>query len=257
MFFGPHTLTDKTPRRIVSLVPSITELLFDLGLEDETAGITKFCVHPHHWFEHKRRIGGTKAVNIQQLQDLQPDLILANKEENTRADIELLAKDFPVWLTEVRNISDAMDMITDIGRITGKSDKAHELAATISTKLAAMPASDDPVPTAYLIWKDPYMTVGGDTYIHDMLRLAGCRNLFAGRTRYPAVTIKDLADSGCRLILLSSEPFPFREKHMLELAEALPGTRIVLADGEMFSWYGSRLLKALDYLRHFNPQTRV
>ena len=235
------------PKRIVSLVPSQTELLHYLGLETETIGITKFCVHPQSWFKTKERVGGTKTVNLDKIKKIKPDLIIANKEENVREQIEELAADYPVWLTDVNNLADALQMIKDIGILTGKTETATALINSISIGFKAMPKTEESVETAYLIWRKPYMSVGGDTFINDMLLQCGFVNIFASQKRYPAITIAQLQTVNCQLLLLSSEPYPFKQKHIDELSSQLPNTKIILADGEFFSWYGSRLQKAPQY----------
>ena len=235
------------PKRIVSLVPSQTELLHYLGLETETIGITKFCVHPQSWFKTKEKVGGTKTVNLDKIKNIKPDLIIANKEENVREQIEELAADYPVWLTDVNNLADALQMIKDIGILTGKTETATALINSISIGFKAMPKTEKSVETAYLIWRKPYMSVGGDTFINDMLLQCGFVNIFASQKRYPAITIAQLQTVNCQLLLLSSEPYPFKQKHIDELSSQLPNTKIILADGEFFSWYGSRLQKAPQY----------
>ncbi len=237
------------PKRIVSLVPSQTELLAALGLEEQVVGITKFCIHPNDWFRNKARIGGTKNVNLEKVAALAPDLIIANKEENLQEQVEALAEQFPVYVSDVNNLDDALQMIVGIGRITGKEEESNAIASAIQQEFSQLKISSSPIRAAYLIWKDPYMTVGGDTFIHDMLEKAGFQNCFADRNRYPAVTIEELQQSGCEVVLLSSEPYPFREKQVAELEAQLPGTKVLLVDGELFSWYGSRLLKSPAYFR--------
>jgi len=244
---------NSTPNRIVSLVPSQTELLHYLGLEKETIGITKFCVHPDTWFKTKTRVGGTKSIRSNIIHDLQPDLIIANKEENVKEQVELLALDHPVWLTDVNTLEDALNMIKDIGQLTAKEKEADLLIKKINTDfllLASKHQTTNYKPrTAYLIWRNPYMTIGGDTFIHDMLKKCGFENVFANRKRYTEINIEDLQVANCQLLLLSSEPYPFKQKHIDELSAQLPGCKIILADGEMFSWYGSRLLKAPGYFK--------
>ena len=241
-------ITD-TPKRIVSLVPSQTELLFDLGLRDEVVGITKFCIHPDEWFISKTRVGGTKEVKTDRIEALRPDLILANKEENVKEQIDELAKKYPVWVSDINNLEQALDMILQIGRLTGKFQQANHLHRQIQRSFQSLITTDKRPRTAYLIWRDPFMTVGGDTYIHSMMELAGFTNIFKQKSRYPETHPDELRSLGCELLLLSSEPYPFREKHIEELQTQLPDTQILLADGEMFSWYGSRLLKAPAYFQ--------
>ena len=235
------------PRRIVSLVPSQTELLYSLGLNNEVAGITKFCIHPESWFRSKPRIGGTKNVHIDRVHSLQPDLVIANKEENVKEQVETLAEQYPVYISDVNNLDDACAMIRDIGAMTGTTEKAAALATTIQTSFQALTPLSPALRTAYLIWKNPYMTIGNDTFIHYMLSRCGLQNVFSDHTRYPAVTAEELQAANCEVLLLSSEPYPFRQQHIDELQEQLPLTKIMLVDGEMFSWYGSRLLQAPAY----------
>jgi ABC-type Fe3+-hydroxamate transport system substrate-binding protein len=234
-----------TPRSIVSLVPSITELLYTLQLDEQVTGITKFCIHPETWFRQKTRVGGTKNIRTNVIQQLQPDLIIANKEENVKAQIEELAEKYPVWISDVNNLTDALEMIEQIGTITGFLAGATRLMSEIKSAFGQLQPTKHKLQTGYLIWRNPYMTIGSDTFIHDMLARCGFQNIFGHSTRYPAVDIWQL--SQCDLLLLSSEPFPFQQKHIDELQPHLPNTKIMLVDGEMFSWYGSRLLHAPAY----------
>ena len=237
------------PKRIISLVPSQTELLFNLGLEAETVGITRFCIHPPSWFTLKEKIGGTKTLNLTKIKALQPDLIIANKEENIKEQVEALAQDLPVWVTDVHNLQDALKMIKDIGYLTGKNESAAVLINRIDQAFNTLPNIKYPVNTTYLIWRKPYMTIGGDTFINDMLKKCGFYNSFESEKRYPIIDIAQLQDNHCKILLLSSEPYPFKQKHIDELSKLLPGIKIVLVDGEYFSWYGSRLLQAPEYFK--------
>ncbi len=244
-----------TPKKIVSLVPSQTELLHYLSLESGVIGITKFCVHPEAWFRTKQRIGGTKTVDVEKIKKLQPDLIIANKEENVQAQIEELANDFHIWISNVTNLEEALEMITQIGIITDTSEKAKALVHEIEIGFSNYhSATASKLKTAYLIWKDPFMTVGGDTFINNMLQHAGFKNLFSDRTRYPVLTVEELQTANLELILLSSEPYPFKQKHIDELQQYLQHTKIILVDGEMFSWYGSRLAGAPAYFKQLHEQ---
>ncbi len=241
-------------RRIISLVPSLTELLSDLGLEQEVIGITKFCVHPAKWFKSKTRIGGTKNVNIKKIYNLQPDLIIANKEENVKEQVEELAVDFNVFLTDINSLESALEAIRNIGILTARSEQASILSLKLKAKFKKLKEhslSSKKFKTAYLIWQNPYMAAGGDTFINDMMTYCGMQNVFSSLNRYPETSLAELKNIGCELLLLSSEPYPFKEKHIPEISNQLPGTKIMLADGEMFSWYGSRLIKAADYFEAF------
>ena len=242
------------PKKIISLVPSQTELLFDLGLDEEVIGITKFCVHPEHWFRNKERVGGTKNVNIEKIRSLQPDLILANKEENVKEQIEQLETIAPVWISDITTFEDALQMINSIGAITNTTSKAESLIKRITTNFSQLRTTNLPtgqaghkLQTCYLIWRNPYMTIGGDTFINDMLSKCGLQNVFEHLMRYPEITIEKLVAANPQLILLSSEPYPFKEKHVEELKPFFNNTKIILVDGEMFSWYGSRMIHAPNY----------
>jgi ABC-type Fe3+-hydroxamate transport system substrate-binding protein len=246
----PVVLADWPPKRIVSLVPSQTEYLAALGLDHEVVGITKFCVHPRSWFERKTRIGGTKTLHLSRIAGLRPDLILGNKEENQQEQIEALAKEFPVWMSDILVLDHALEMMRSVGVLTGRAEQAHTLAALVESRFAAL-AADRPAPltAAYLIWRKPYMAVGGGAFIHDMLQRCGFINVFEHVSRYPEISREQLALAAPDVLLLSSEPYPFSQKHRAELQEICPNARICLVDGTMFSWYGSRLLDAPAYFR--------
>ncbi len=239
-------------RRIISLVPSLTELLSDLGVDEKVTGITKFCVHPKKWFEGKTRVGGTKNVNIKIIRSLNPDLIIANKEENSKKQIEELSEDYNIVLTDIYNLHDAILSILHIGKLTGRDELSKKMVAQIKTKFDSLNLflqNKTKVKAAYLIWQNPYMAAGGDTYISDMMQYCGLQNIFSDIKRYPEITLDDIKKSECEVLLLSSEPYPFKEKHVEKIKKLLPGVKIILADGEMFSWYGSRLLKAANYFK--------
>jgi ABC-type Fe3+-hydroxamate transport system substrate-binding protein len=243
------------PKKIISVVPSQTELLHYLGLQHETIGITKFCIHPKEWYSSKTKVGGTKTLNINLIKKLQPDLIIANKEENVKEQIEELAKDFNVLVTDVNNVEEALQMIVQIGQVTQKEKEALHLVKEIKNGFAKIIMPTQKINTAYLIWNKPYMAAGGGTFINDILSQCGLQNIFADKERYPQITVPDLLIAnpqdpvGCQLLLLSTEPYPFKQKHIDELQQQLPNTKIVLADGEMFSWYGSRMLLMPQYLQ--------
>lgn len=239
------------PLKIVSLVPSQTELLCDLGLRDRLVGITKFCVHPPGLKREKTIVGGTKNVNLEAVAALQPDLIIGNKEENDKSQIEALAALFPVWISDIYTLEDALKMIAQIGALTGASEAAADLITRIRDAFAQLEKKLTGVPrqrAAYFIWRKPYMAAGANTFIHHMLHLAGLDNVFGHLSRYPEITPEMLAQAAPQVILLSSEPYPFKEKHLAELQAICPDAAIRLVDGEMFSWYGSRLLIAAEYL---------
>ena len=234
-------------QRIVSLVPSQTEFLAYLGLEQEVVGITKFCVHPTSWFRHKQRVGGTKKLHLDVIRNLKPDLIIANKEENTKEEIELLQQEFTVYVSDIQTIDDAFQMMLDIGKLTRTSTKAEQCVCEIQSK--RMLQTNKPSKKAiYLIWKEPYMVAGSDTFINEMMTEAGFKNCILD-TRYPILGLEQLQEINAPYILLSSEPYPFKEIDQQALQTILPQSRILLVDGEYFSWYGSRMLNAFDYFR--------
>ncbi|RYD52304.1 MAG: cobalamin-binding protein [Sphingobacteriales bacterium] len=238
---GRELQVPEQPLRIVSLVPSQTELLADLGLDAEVVGITKFCVHPESWFRTKARVGGTKDVKPERVAALHPDLILANKEENVQAQVDALSGIAPVWVSDIHTLADALTMIRQVGGLVGRKNPAQTLAQRIETGFATLQKSLVPERVAYAIWRDPWMWAGGDTFIHDLLERCGWENVFSGTPRYPEVSLEALALLQPDRVLLSSEPYPFREKHLTEIQAVVPNAIIQLVDGELFSWYGSRL----------------
>lgn len=244
---GATVTLPQPPRRMVSLVPSQTALLADLGLDDEVLGLTRFCIHPPDWKQRKTIVGGTKQVHIERIRTLEPDLILANLEENTRDMVEALDALAPVYVTDVKTIADALSLIRTVGQMTDRFARAEALATTIDKAFAALPVFA-PLRAAYLIWQDPMMTVGHDTFIHDVMAHAGLKNVFGNHMRYPEITDKDLVAVQPDVVLLSSEPYPFKEKHAQPLRTLLPDTAVHLVDGEVFSWYGSRLRHTPAYL---------
>jgi len=235
-----------TPKRIISVVPSQTELLFYLGLDEEIIGITKFCIHPADKFKQTTKVGGTKDLNINLIKELKPDLIIANKEENERSQIEELMTVCPVWISDISNLDEALNMITEVGKLINREEQANELTQLISQRFAQLNLQPLNLKVAYLIWRKPYMVAGQDTFIDNMLQKCGLTNVFK-LERYPEVTNKMLIKSNPDLVFLSSEPYPFKQKHIDEFKALLPNAKVILVDGEMFSWYGSRLLEAPGY----------
>lgn len=245
------------PQRIISLVPSQTELLFDLGLDNEVIGITKFCIHPKHWLKEKNIVGGTKKLNLKKIEALKPDLIIGNKEENSKEDIEILMQKFPVWMSDINNLAQALQMIESIATITHKTQHGMLLNNKIKEEFNHL---QDPIHTkkrvAYFIWNEPLMVVGENTFINNLLEKIGLVNVFAADIkskqisyRYPQITAAELQAASPDIIYLSSEPFPFKDKHVQLFKSICPHTQIKIVDGEMFSWYGSRLAKAPTYFK--------
>ena len=239
---GRPVRLDAPPRRIVSLVPSQTELLADLGLDAEVVGLTRFCVHPDGWKAAKTIVGGTKTINVPRLVGLAPDLVIANKEENPREEIEAVAAEgVPVYVTDVADVDGALAMIRSVGRLVDQEPEAEVLADEIAAGFARLGTEAEPLRALYLIWRDPWMTVGGDTFVSDVMDRAGLANVAAERDRYPALSDDEIRALDPDVVLLSSEPYPFSDTHIAEVQALVPDARVVLADGEAFSWYGSRL----------------
>ncbi len=245
------------PKRIVSLVPSLTELLCDLGLEDCLVGVTKFCVHPENLRKAKTDIGGTKKLHLDRIEDLNPDLIIANKEENNRDEVEELAKNYPVYVSDIESFDDVHSFIFDIGALSGNVSQAQKLNSEITEAVSTVKnraLNKEPLRAVYLIWKDPFMAAGTDTFITKMLNLCGVQNALSDwgekGLRYPELTIEDIKTINPEIVLLSSEPYPFKDKHLKEIG-AETGLPVKLVDGEAFSWYGSRILHCLPYLQRF------
>ena len=235
-------------RRIISLVPSQTELLSDLGLDSEVVGITKFCIHPDEWFRTKTRVGGTKKLNLEVIRSLEPDLILGNKEENSRSDIEWLAAGYPVWMSDISTLDNALEMIAAVSSLVNKEKEGLRMAEDIADAFdRQLHPSSKPLKALYLIWYNPWMGAGSGTLIDDMLKRCGFQNVLDSHRRYPELSPEVLATLNPEVVLLSSEPFPFKDKHSDAIRTFFPSAKVLLVDGEMFSWYGSRLLKSPAY----------
>ena len=234
------------PQRVISLVPSLTELLFDIGLEKNIIGRTKFCIHPNDKVKNVQRIGGTKNINIDLIKSLHPDLIIANKEENVKEQIELLEKFCPVWISDISSVDDAFSMMNSFGNIFDVKTTTDFLIDSIRNDFNQL-QSFKIKKVIYLIWQKPLLTIGGDTFIHQLLNRAGMQNVFNLELRYPEITKEQIRLSDAEYILLSSEPYPFKEYDKQIFEKNFPSKKIILVDGEMFSWYGSRMKKAAQY----------
>lgn len=234
------------PQRIISLVPSQTELLASLGLDKEVIGITKFCIHPPHWLKQKTVIGGTKKLDVQVIASLSPDLIIGNKEENDRETIEQLQKIYPVWMSDITNIPQAFSMIAALGDITHRRQEAQKIIDAINVDFTTIKKFHGQS-VLYLIWRAPWMAAAQNTFIDSLISALGLKNALTYRNRYPVLTLEEIRRLNPQYIFLSSEPFPFKEKHVKELNKVVPASKIILVDGEMFSWYGSRLMYAVNY----------
>ena len=236
---------DSYPKRIISIVPSQSELLWDLGLRDELVGITKFCIHPQEMFDSVERVGGTKNLNIEKIKALKPDLIIGNKEENEQSQILELQKEFPVWMSDIYHLEDALKMIELVGELVNQSSKAKFVKNSIQHSFLDLKKASKT--GLYLIWNKPYMAAGTVTFIGDMLQKIGIQNVLEQNSRYPELCLDDIKALNPEFIFLSSEPYPFNDTHINDLQKEMPNAKIILVDGELFSWYGSRLQYSVEY----------
>ncbi|MEQ9593449.1 MAG: helical backbone metal receptor [Cyclobacteriaceae bacterium] len=235
------------PQRIISLVPSQSELLFDLGLEEQVIGITKFCERPATWRKEKVIVGGTKRIRHDVIEVLKPDLIIGNKEENSKEDIEELQRKYAVWMSDIVTLEDALKMIGHVAELTNKIDQGQVVISKINEAFQSIKQRRGSV--LYLIWMNPWMGAGSNTFIDSILAEMGFANVLRELQRYPELLAEQIRELNPEYVLLSSEPFPFQEKHMVALREILPKAKILLVDGQYFSWYGSRLVGAPDYFQ--------
>ena len=242
-----------TPKRIISLVPSQTELLFDLGLEQEIVGITKFCVHPFHAKQTKTIVGGTKTIKIDKIKELKPDIILCNKEENTKEIVEACQQICPTHVSDIFTLEDAKNLILEYGGFFNKRVEASSIINKLDFKLndfLAFIKSKPILKVAYFIWRNPWMVAANNTFIDYMLQLNRFENIYANKERYPEIELKKIRlESDPDVVMLSSEPYPFKEEHAFEIGRCTHHAKTVFVDGELFSWYGSRLLKSFDYFK--------
>ena len=245
------------PKRIVSLVPSQTELICDLGLEEYLVGATKFCVHPKGLRSNTTIVGGTKQIKRDIIADLKPDIILCNKEENTKEIIEALETLAPVHVSDIYTLQDSFELITDYGIMLGCETKAEHIRLGIEQELSKFKefVLNKPVfKVAYFIWRNPWMGVGKQTFIDHLLTVNGFENCLADKMRYPEIDFEVLKEKNPDFIFLSSEPYPFKNPHKAEVRKHLPNAEVVFVDGEFFSWYGSRLLGAFKYFTSLRKQ---
>ncbi len=236
------------PQRIISLVPSQTELLFELGLDEKIVGLTKFCILPQDKVKSKTKIGGTKNLDLEKILSLKPDLIIAGKEENNKEQILELKKHIPVWISDVKNFESALDMIKKVSEITGKEKEGDKIFRDILNEYDKFKAQDHKTYKAlYFIWRKPYMVAGGDTFIGDIMGKAGFINEAGNLNRYPEINKENISEFDPEIILLCSEPYRFGDKHKSEFKEIFPNAKTLLTDGQYFGWYGSRMKYAFGY----------
>ncbi|MFY7789106.1 MAG: ABC transporter substrate-binding protein, partial [Thermoflexibacteraceae bacterium] len=244
-----HTITlADAPQKIVSLVPSQTEFLIDLGLQEQVVGITKFCIHPKDFWKKTTKIGGTKQFNFDKIHALAPAIIIGNKEENYEEGIKTLQKNYAVWCSDIVNLEDAYRMMQNLGAITANEEAAKQIIDTIKANFAALQTVNKPAKVLYFIWQSPYMVVGQGTFINEMLQIAGFQNVVEGN-RYPVLSVATIQELAPDYIFLSSEPYPFKAKHLATFQEICPKAKTMIVDGELFSWYGSRLRHSAAYFK--------
>lgn len=248
-------IVDKTPKRIISIVPSQSEFLWHIGLRGELVGITKFCIHPQEMFRSVPHVGGTKKLNLEKIRELKPDLIIGNKEENEISQIEILEKEFPIWLSDIYTFDDAFDMMTSLGKLTNKEEAAQQIVDEIKNSLQNIKNIFPKKRVAYFIWNEPYMCVAKNTFIDFVLNYLGFENALKDFSRYPELNDEDLKKLNPEICFLSSEPFPFKEQHIKTLQQKLPDSKIMIVNGEVFSWYGSQLLHLEKYVKEM--KTRI
>lgn len=250
---GTNHTFETSPKRIISLVPSQTELLYDLGLEEKIIGVTKFCVHPRHFKATKKQVGGTKNPNYEKIKTLNPNIIICNKEENTQEIVHELSKICTVWVTNIITIEDNFRMISDFGQLFNcriESQKINDKLQFALNDFKAFVKNKSIQKVAYFIWKNPYMVAGSDNFINELLKLNHFQNIYDNGNRYPEIELKKIRlDGDPNLVFLSSEPYPFKEEDAFEIVRFTHHAKTVFVDGEMFSWHGSRLLRAFEYFK--------
>lgn len=240
----------QTPKRIISLVPSQTELLCDLGLELSIVGVTKFCVHPTHIKSKAVVVGGTKEIHVDKIKVLQPDIILCNKEENTKAVVEMCEPVCVVHVSDIFTLIDSLELIKQYGVIFNVENKAAELINVINAESSDFQnfiLDKKSLMVVYFIWRNPWMVAANNTFINHLLEFNKFENYYQFDERYPEIELE--VNEDINLVMLSSEPYPFKEVHKIELKKFYPNAKLELVDGEMFSWYGSRLTKAFKYFK--------
>lgn len=252
---------ETAPKRIISLVPSQSELLYDLGLEEKIIGITKFCVHPLHFKSTKKIVGGTKKIHFEKIKLLEPDIIICNKEENTEEIVNQLKEICPVWVTNIVSIEDNFQMIFDFGQLFNCRIEAQKWNDKLTFALSDFKKYIQDIEikkAAYFIWKDPYMVAGNDTYINELLKLNHFKNIYEDKGRYPEIELKKMRLEGDPdIVFLSSEPYPFKEEDAFEIGRFTHHAKTIFVDGEMFSWHGSRLLKAFLYFKLLHERLKI
>ena len=248
-----NTSSLKPLKRIVSLVPSQTELLIDLGLENYIVGVTKFCVHPLYIRNVKQVVGGTKNIKIDKIKELKPDIILCNKEENTKEIVRACEQIAQTHVSNIYTLEDLRHLVLLYGRLFSCRIEAKRIIEKLDFKVDDFKkfiSAKTKSKVAYFIWRNPWMAIGGNNFINHLLKLNNFENIYSNKPRYPEIELRKIRLEGDpEIVLLSSEPYPFKEEHAFEIGRHTDHAKTVFVDGEMFSWYGSRMLKAFDYFK--------
>lgn len=245
---GRQVVLPKKPQRIISICPAITSTLFEIGAGETVIGRTEYCIFPKDQVEVVPVIGGTKQVDFEKIRQLKPDLILAEKEENTKVIVKTLEKEFPVFVFEVQSLEENERFITDLGKLTKQEEQAAHLLENVKQAFQGIPNFSNET-AAYMIWQEPYMVVGHNTYINSVLKTLGFINPFTDRkSRYPIIQLEDIVQANLQYLLLASEPFHFTEEHRNYFSNILPNTTVLNVDGEMF-WYGSNSVPGFQYIQ--------
>ena len=242
------------PKKIVSLCPSITETLIDLGLTDALAGITRFCIHPESVVRDLTKVGGTKDPDLEQIRHLDPDLIFMNAEENRKEDYDALAQTFELDVSEPRSVQEIPALLRHFGQRTNRADRAEKRAQELEAELIALQAEQDKNQTqfsySYLIWRKPWMVVGQDTYVSKLFADAGGINVFADDPqRYPSIELSALAEKNPDFIFLADEPFPFQGSHVPEIQAICPNAKVRVISGDDCCWHGVRSIRGVQTMR--------
>jgi len=254
---GKEHQFEQMPKRIVCLVPALTETLFDLGLEDELVGITTSCSHPYHLRVTKTTVGGPKQVDVDQIKLLQPDVIIGNKEENSAEDIARLQAICPVWMADVQTLDQNFQLLERLGQLFNKRTEASKWIDKIrfaQKDFMAFVSDKTAYKTAYFMGREPFIVAGGATFIQELLTINQFENVYAGREeQYPEVEVRKIRIQGDpELVFLPSIPYPFEEEHAFEIGRFTHHGKTVFVDGEMFSWYGTHVHKAFDYFKQIH-----
>lgn len=244
---GRSVQVPKKPTRIISICPAITSTIFEFGAGETVVGRTEYCIFPKDKVEQVSIVGGTKQVDFERIRELNPDLIVAEKEENTKVIVNTLAKEFPVFVFEVQSIEQNERFIRDVGELVDKQEEAADMLEKVQTPFAKLPKLAGKK-AAYMIWQEPYMVVGHHTFINSVLAAMELKNPFIDqKSRYPIIQFDQLKAANLDYLLLASEPFHFTEEHRDAFQAQLPNTKVLNVDGEMF-WYGSQSVPGSHYM---------